>query len=122
MKTYSEFLSELSIQQRLKRSRTMKVKAKIIARKRQIAMKKPPSPERIEKNIKRQVRQKALAIVDKQGQYADASPGLKKQIELKADKKVQKMGSKWTKILRPQVRKQMKAAYKERMSSSNPEL
>ena len=55
MKTYSEFLSELSIQQRLKRSRTMKVKGKIIARKRQIAMKKPPSPERIEKNIKRQV-------------------------------------------------------------------
>ena len=85
-------------------------------------MKKPPSPERIEKNIKRQVRQKALAIVDKQGQYVGASPGLKKQIELKADKKIQKMGSKWTKKLRPQVRKQMKAAYKERMSSSNPEL
>ena len=71
MKTYSEFLSELSIQQRLKRSRTMKVKAKIIARKRQIAMKKPPSPERIEKNIKRLERQKALAIVEKQGQYAE---------------------------------------------------
>ena len=34
----------------------------------------------------------------------------------------EKMGSKWTKKLRPQVRKQMKAAYKERMSSSNPEL
>ena len=44
------------------------------------------------------------------------------QLGPKIDKKVQKMGSKWTKKLRPQVRKQMKAAYKERMSSSNPEL
>ena len=51
MKTYSEFLSELTMAQRMKRSRTMKVKGKIIARKRQLAMKKPPSPERIEKNI-----------------------------------------------------------------------
>ena len=45
----------------------MRVKSKIIARK-EPDEKKPPSPERIEKNIKRQVRQKALAIVDKQGQ------------------------------------------------------
>ena len=46
MKTYSELLSELSIQQRLKRSRTMKVKAKIIARKRAIALKKRISKDK----------------------------------------------------------------------------
>ena len=67
MKTYSEFLTELSMAQRMKRSRTMRVKSKIIARKRAIAKKKPPTPERIEKNINIQERQKRQ--YDKQGQY-----------------------------------------------------
>ena len=119
MKTYSELIEAMTVAQRLKRSRIMKQKSKLIARKREISMKKPPSPEKINKAVKRAVRNKAISIVDKAGVYKDASPGLKQSIEKKADDKIKKLGAKWTKRLRPQVRAQMKDAYKTRMGKSS---
>ena len=97
----------------------MKQKSKLIARKREISMKKPPSPEKINKAVKRAVRNKAISIVDKQGLYKSASPGMKQSIEKKADDKIKKLGGKWTKRLRPQVRAQMKDAYKTRMGKGS---
>ena len=119
MKTYKDLVEAMTIQQRLKRGRMMKVKSKLIARKRALAMKKPPSPERINKGIQRAVRQKALAIVDKQGIYKGASAGIKQSIEKKADIKIKKSGAKWYKRLRPQVRAKMKDAYKTRMGKGS---
>ena len=71
MKTYSELIEAMTVAQRLKRSRVMKQKSKLIARKREISMRKPPSPEKINKAVKRAVRNKAISIVDKQGVYKD---------------------------------------------------
>ena len=119
MKTYSELIEAMTVAQRLKRSRVMKQKSKLIARKREISMKKPPSPDKIDRAVKRAVRNKALSIVDKAGVYKDASPGLKQSIEKKADLKVKKLGGKWTKRLKPQVRAQMKDAYKTRMGKGS---
>ena len=119
MKTYSELIEAMTVAQRLKRSRIMKQKSKLIARKREISMKKPPSPEKINKAVKRAVRNKAISIVDKQGLYKSASPGMKQSIEKKADDKIKKLGGKWTKRLRPQVRAQMKDAYKARMGKGS---
>ena len=119
MKTFSDLVEAMTMQQRLKRGRQMKVKSKLIARKRALAMKKPPSPERINKAVQRAVRQKALTIVDKQGIYKDASAGIKQSIEKKADKKIKMSGAKWYKRLRPQVRAKMKDAYKTRMGKSS---
>ena len=119
MKTYQELISELTIQQRLKRSRTSKVKAKVAKRKREITMKKPPTPERILKAVKRAVRARAIGLVDKAGTYKSASDGIKSNIEKKAKLKIQKLGSRWTKRLLPQVRKDMKDAFRTRMKSSS---
>ena len=119
MKTYSELIEAMTVAQRLKRSRVMKQKSRLIARKREISMKKPPSPEKINKAVKRAVRNKAISIVDKQGLYKSASPGMKQSIEKKADDKIKKLGGKWTKRLRPQVRAQMKDAYKTRMGKGS---
>ncbi len=121
MKTFSEFMEALTVQQRLKRSIATRKKSKVAARKREISMKKPPSQEKINKAVKRAVRKKALAIVDKHGLYATAKAGAKTAIEKKADLKVQKMGSKWEKRLKPEIKKAMKDAYRERMGSKNPE-
>lgn len=119
MKTFKELVEAMTMQQRLKRGRQMKVKGKLIARKRALAMKKPPSPERIDKAVQRAVRNKALALVDKQGIYKGASAGIKQSIEKKADKKIQQVGAKWYKRLRPQVRAKMKDAYKTRMGKGS---
>jgi len=119
MKTFKELVEAMTMQQRLKRGRQMKVKGKLIARKRALAMKKPPSPERINKAVQRAVRHKALSLVDKQGIYKGASAGIKQSIEKKADKKIQKVGAKWYKRLRPQVRAKMKDAYKTRMGKGS---
>ena len=119
MKTYQELISELTIQQRLKSSRTSKVKAKVAKRKREITMKKPPTPERIQKAVKRAVRARAIGLVDKAGIYKDASGGIKDKIEKKANLKIQKLGSRGPKTLLPQVRKDMKDAFRTRMKSSS---
>ena len=83
-------------------------------------MKKPPSPDKIDKAVNKAVRQKAIAIVDKAGKYKDpdASIGTKTNIEKKADLKVQKMGNKWKKRLKPMIKKKMKDAFKQRQASA----
>ena len=122
MKTYSEFVVELNVMQRMKRSLIMKKKAGIIKLKWAISMKKPPSAEKIAKAVKKAVRSKAMAIVDKMGIYKTATAGVKAGLEKKADLKVQKSGAKWATRLTPQVKKRMKDAFRERSKVKNPEL
>ena len=105
MKTYSEFMEALTVQQRIKRSIAVKKKSKIAAKRRALSMKKPPTQEKIQKAIKRAVRQKALALVDKAGAYKTASAGVKGKIEKKVDLKVKKIGGK--------LEKKLRKAYKE---------
>ena len=83
-------------------------------------MKKPPTPEKIEKAVNKAVRQKAITLVDKAGKYKDpeASIGVKTSIEKKADIKIQKMGNKWKKRLKPLIKKKMKDAFKQRQASA----
>lgn len=121
MKTYSEFIAELTTQQRMKKSLVMKRKSKIIQKKRAISMKKPPSQEKVKKAISKAVRSKAMAIVDKMGVYKTASAGVKAGLEKKADLKVQKSGAKWATRLRPEIRKRMKDAFRARTHVKNPE-
>jgi len=120
MKAFKDFMEALTLQQRKKRSIVAKKKSKITAIKRKRSMKKPPTPEKIDKAVNKAVRQKAIAIVDKAGKYKDpdASIGLKTNIEKKADLKVQKMGTKWKKRLKPMIKKKMKDAFKQRQASA----
>ena len=120
MKDFKDFMEAMTLAQRRKRSIISKKKAKITAIKRKRSMKKPPSMDKIEKAVTKAVRQKAIAIVDKAGKYKDpeASIGVKNNIEKKADLKVQKMGSKWKKRLKPIIKKKMKDAFKMRQASA----
>ena len=119
MKAFKDFMEALTLQQRRKRSIISKKKAKVNAIKRKRSMKKPPSPEKIDKEVNKAVRQKAITLVDKAGKYKDpeASIGVKTAIEKKADIKVQKMGGKWKKRLKPIIKKKMKDAFKMRQAS-----
>ena len=119
MKAFKDFMEALTLQQRRKRSIISKKKAKVTAIKRKRSMKKPPSPEKIDKAVNKAVRQKAITLVDKAGKYKDpeASIGVKTAIEKKADLKVQKMGGKWKKRLKPLIKKKMKDAFKQRQAS-----
>ena len=121
MKTFSDFIAELTTQQRIQKSLTMKKKSKLIARKRAISMKKPPTPEKVMRAVAKAVRSKAMSIVDKMGIYKTASAGVKAGLEKKANIKVQKSGAKWKTRLTPQVKKRMKDAFKERTHIKNPE-
>ena len=120
MKAFKDFMEALTLQQRRKRSIIAKKKAKITSIKRKRSMRKPPSPEKIDKAVNKAVRQKAITIVDKAGKYKDpdASIGLKTSIEKKADLKVQKMGNKWKKRLKPMIKKKMKDAFKQRQAAA----
>ncbi len=120
MKDFKDFMEALTLQQRRKRSIISKKKSKITAIKRARSMKKPPSQDKIDKAVNKAVRQKAITLVDKAGKYKDpeASIGVKTAIEKKADIKVQKMGSKWNKKLKPMIKKKMKDAFKMRQASA----
>ena len=120
MKDFKDFMEALTLQQRRKRSIIAKKKSKITAIKRARSMSKPPSMDKIEKAVNKAVRKKAITLVDKAGKYKDpeASIGLKTSIEKKADLKVQKMGSKWKKRLKPIIKKKMKDAFKMRQASA----
>ena len=120
MKAFKDFMEALTLQQRKKRSINAKKKSKITAIKRGRSMKKPPTPEKNDKAENKAVRQKAITLVDKEGKYKDpdASIGLKTNIEKKADLKVQKMGNKWKKRLKPIIKKKMKDAFKQRQASA----
>ena len=119
MKDFKDFMEALTLQQRRKRSIVAKKKAKVTAIKRKRSMRKPPSQDKIDKAVNKAVRQKAITIVDKAGKYKDpeASIGIKTAIEKKADLKVQKMGGKWKKRLKPIIKKKMKDAFKQRQAS-----
>jgi len=120
MKAFKDFMEALTLQQRRKRSIISKKKAKVTAIKRKRSMRKPPSQDKIDKAVNKAVRQKAITIVDKAGKYKDpeASIGVKTSIEKKADLKVQKMGGKWKKRLKPIIKKKMKDAFKTRQASA----
>ena len=120
MKTFKDFMEALTLQQRRKRSIVAKKKAKVTAIKRKRSMRKPPSQDKIDKAVNKAVRQKAITLVDKAGKYKDpeASIGVKTAIEKKADLKVQKMGGKWKKRLKPIIKKKMKDAFKQRQASA----
>ena len=120
MKDFKDFMEALTLQQRRKRSIISKKKAKVTAIKRKRSMRKPPSQDKIDKAVNKAVRQKAITLVDKAGKYKDpeASIGVKTAIEKKADLKVQKMGGKWKKRLKPLIKKKMKDAFKERQASA----
>ena len=120
MKAFKDFMEALTLQQRRKRSIISKKKSKITAIKRKRSMRKPPSQDKIDSAVTKAVRQKAIAIVDKAGKYKDpeASIGIKTSIEKKADLKVQKMGGKWKKRLKPIIKKKMKDAFKMRQASA----
>ena len=119
MKAFKDFMEALTLQQRRKRSIISKKKAKVTAIKRKRSMRKPPSQDKIDKAVNKAVRQKAITLVDKAGKYKDpeASIGIKTSIEKKADLKVQKMGCKWKKRLKPLIKKKMKDAFKARQAS-----
>ena len=119
MKAFKDFMEALTLQQRRKRSIVAKKKAKVTAIKRKRSMKKPPTQDKIDKAVNKAVRQKAITLVDKAGKYKDpeASIGVKTSIEKKADLKVQKMGGKWKKRLKPIIKKKMKDAFKMRQAS-----
>ena len=119
MKAFKDFMEALTLQQRRKRSIISKKKAKVTAIKRKRSMRKPPSQDKIDKAVNKAVRQKAITLVDKAGKYKDpeASIGIKTAIEKKADLKVQKMGGKWKKRLKPLIKKKMKDAFKQRQAS-----
>ena len=120
MKTFKDFMEALTLQQRRKRSITAKKKAKVTAIKRSRTMKKAPTEEKINTAVTRAVRNKAIKLVDKAGEYKDpeVSLGKKQTIEKKADLKIQKMGTKWKKRLKPIIKKKMKDAFKARQASA----
>lgn len=121
MKKFKELVQELTTAQRIKRSITSKKSARKAAIARARSLKKPPTPEKIKKSLDRQLRQKALSIVDKAGEYKSASAGVKQNLEKKASKLLAKKKVTWSKRLKPEVKKAMKDAYKSRMGSKNPE-
>ena len=120
MKDFKDFMEALTLQQKRKRSIISKKKAKITAISRARSMRKPPTQKKIDDAVTKAVRQKAITLVDKAGKYKDpeASIGVKTSIEKKADLKVQKMGGKWKKRLKPIIKKKMKDAFKMRQASA----
>ena len=121
MKKFKELVQELTTAQRIKRSITSKKSARKAAIARARSLNKPPTPEKIKKSLDRQLRQKALSIVDQAGEYKTASAGVKQNLEKKASKLLAKKKVTWSKRLKPEVKKAMKDAYKSRMGSKNPE-
>ena len=77
----------LTIAQRKKKSRLMKVKGKIIARKRAISMKKKKTPEKLKKTAQKQARDMLAQKILKGKNKADLSQSGKVDLEKKLDKK-----------------------------------
>ena len=116
MRTYSELVEVMTQQQRIKRSIASKKVAKISARKRAITAKKPPTAKKINQAIERQVRKKAISVVDKAHVYHSAAISTKANIEKKASILLKKKRSMWTKKLKPEITQKMKDDYKHRMA------
>ena len=114
MKNYLNLIQELTLAQRIKRGKAIKRKAGIIKRKRALSMKRPPSPEKMERGVKKAVRLIGFAVKDKSGKYKDASPGEKERIEKRVSTWLKKVGSKIEKRVRPKTMKKMRDAYRAR--------
>jgi len=114
MKNYLNLIQELTLAQRIKRGKAIKRKASIIKRKRALSMKRPPSPEKMERGVKKAVRLIGFAVKDKSGKYKDASPGEKERIEKRVSKWTKKFGGKFEKRIRPKTMKKMRDAYRAR--------
>ena len=114
MKNYLNLIQELTLAQRIKRGKAIKRKASIIKRKRALSMKRPPSPEKMERGVKKAVRLIGFAVKDKSGKYKDASPGEKERIEKRVSTWVKKFGGKLEKRIRPKTMKKMRDAYRAR--------
>lgn len=114
MKNYLNLIQELTLAQRIKRGKAIKRKAGIIKRKRALSMKRPPSPEKMERGVKKAVRLIGFAVKDKSGKYKDASPGEKERIEKRVSKWTKKFGGKFEKRIRPKTMKKMRDAYRAR--------
>ena len=114
MKNYLDLIQELSIAQRIKRGKAIKRKMSIIKRKRALSMRRPPTPEKMERGVKKAVRMIGFAVKDKSGKYKDASPGEKERIEKRVGKWMKKFGHKFEKRVRPKTMKKMRDAYRAR--------
>ena len=114
MKNYLNLIQELSLAQRIKRGKAIKRKMSIIKRKRQLSMKRPPTPEKMERGVKKAVRLIGFAVKDKAGKYKDASPGEKERIEKRVSAWLKKVGGKIEKRIRPKTMKKMRDAYRAR--------
>ena len=77
-------------------------------------MRRPPSPEKMERGVKKAVRMIGFAVKDKSGKYKDASPGEKERIEKRVSTWTKKFGSKFEKRIRPKTMKKMRDAYRAR--------
>ena len=114
MKNYLNLIQELTLAQRIKRGKAIKRKMSIIKRKRALSMKRPPSPEKMERGVKKAVRMIGFAVKDKSGKYKDASPGEKERIEKRVSTCVKKFGGKLEKRIKPKTMKKMRDAYRAR--------
>ena len=101
----------LSIAQRNKKSRIMKAKGKMIARKRAIAMKRKASPEKMKKKAQKKARDIITKKMLKDKSKADLSQSGKEALEKRLDKK-KALIKKIAKKILPQVKK----AESERMA------
>jgi len=114
-------LNELNFIQRIKRSLAAKIASKKAQIKKEKTANKPPTPEKIKAALERFLRQKALAVADKAGEYADATAAQKEKIETKASNLLKKVRAKWEKKFKKDVTKKMKDAYREKVMAKNPE-
>ena len=114
MKNYLNLIQELSLAQRIKRGKAIKRKMSIIKRKRQLSMRRPPTPEKMERGVKKAVRMIGFAVKDKAGKYKDASPGEKERIEKRVSAWLKKVGGKIENRIRPKTMKKMRDAYRAR--------
>ena len=94
----------LSIAQRNKKSRIMKAKGKMIARKRALAMKKKASPEKMKSRSMKQARDLLTKKILKDKSKADLSQSGKEALEKKLDKK-KAIIKKIAKKLLPKIKK-----------------
>ena len=104
----------LSIAQRNKKSRIMKAKGKMIARKRALAMKKKANPEKLKKRAQKKAREILTKKILKDKSKNDLSQSGRESLEKKLDKK-KALIKKIAKKILPKV----KAAETERMSKKN---
>ena len=119
MKAFKEFMTELTVQQRIQAKMRGKRSAKKAALSRARSAKKAPTEKKVKAAVTRAIRKRAFAIVDKAGEYANAEGGKRSQIEKKAKKLVAKKTAVWGKKLKPEIRKQMKDAFKSRMGKGS---